>query len=124
MDSDADSSQNELEEINPVLELAIRYKLRHTYPSGLSKEKKRAVRKCASTITGDNGEVLLKQKRCQVKVVTALEDTVESCSPVTLITPLATLVVRKCGEESLKDFMERNVQACEGVGKYRIPFLY
>ena len=74
MDSDAERSENELEEIDPVLELAIRYKLHRTYLPSLSKEKKKAVRKRASTITVDKGEVLLKRKGRQVKVVTALED--------------------------------------------------
>ena len=45
MDSDPENNANALEEIDPVLELAIRYKLRRSYPPGLSKERKRAVRK-------------------------------------------------------------------------------
>ena len=82
MDSDCENSANELEEFDPVLELAIGYKLHRSYPLGLSKERKRAVRKRASTLTVDNGEVFLKRKGRQVKVVTAVEDQrriLESC---------------------------------------------
>ena len=74
MDSNPESSANELEEIDPVLELAIHYKLRRSYPPGSSKERKRVVRNRASTLTVDKGEVLLKRKGGQVKVVTAVED--------------------------------------------------
>ena len=69
MDSEAEIS----EEIDPILKLAIRYKLRRSYPPDLTKEKKRAVRKRVSTITVNKG-VLLKRKGRQVKVVTAVED--------------------------------------------------
>ena len=78
MDPEAEIS----EEVDPILELAIRYKLRRSYPPGLTKENKRAVRKRASTIIVNKGEVLLKRKGRQVKVVTAVEDQrriLESC---------------------------------------------
>ena len=74
MYSDAENNANEFEEIDPALELAIRYTVRRSYPPRLSKKRKRAVRKRASALTVDKGEVLLKRKGRQVKVGTAVKD--------------------------------------------------
>lgn len=65
-----------------VLELAIEYAVRGQYPLGLTKDKKRAVRRRATTLRVDKGEVFLKRKGREVKVVTSLEDQrriLESC---------------------------------------------
>ena len=56
--------------------------MRARLPSGLSKEKKRAVRKRAAALVVDKGEVFLKRKGRHVKVVTAVADQrriLESC---------------------------------------------
>ena len=76
------SAQEFEEESDPILELAIEYALHRSYPSGLSKEKKRAVRKRAAALVVDKGEVFLKRKGRHVKVVTAVADQrqiLESC---------------------------------------------
>ena len=76
MNSDDESSVQQDEEIDRVLELAVEYAVRRSYPPGLTKEK-RAVRKRASTLVVDKGEVFLKKKGRQVKVVTAVEATAQ-----------------------------------------------
>ena len=48
--------------------------MHHRYPPGLSKDRKRAVRKKATTLTVNKGEVFVKRNRRQVKVVTAVAD--------------------------------------------------
>ena len=68
------SAQECEEENDPILEFAIEYVLHRTYPSGLSKEKKRAVRKRAAALIVDKGEVFLKRKGRHVKVVTAVDE--------------------------------------------------
>ena len=52
-------------EHNEILELAIHYALKGGYPTTmqLSKDKKRAVRKRASTLTVEDGEVFLKKNK-------------------------------------------------------------
>ena len=83
MNSDDESSVQQDEEIDRIsVELAVEYAVRRSYPPGLTKEKKRAVRKRASTLVVDKGEVFLKKKGRQVKVVTAVEEQrriLESC---------------------------------------------
>ena len=67
---------------DPILELAINYALSRNYQPGLTKERKRAVRKRAATLVVDKGEVYLKRKGRQVKVVTSVDDQrriLESC---------------------------------------------
>jgi hypothetical protein len=44
------------------LDFAIEYTISGTYPPGLTKDKKRAVRKRAHTTLVDNGEIFLKNK--------------------------------------------------------------
>ena len=80
MDSESEISTTEPEDL--ILDLAIHYAVHRSYPPGLSKERKRAVRKRASTLTVDKGEVFLKMKGRQVKLVTSIEDQrriLESC---------------------------------------------
>ena len=62
------------EKEDAILDLAIEYAMHRQYQHGLSKDRKRAVRKRASTITVNKGEVFLKRKGRQVKVVTAVAD--------------------------------------------------
>jgi hypothetical protein len=50
------------EKEDAILDLAIEYAMHRQYPHGLSKDRKRAVRKRASTITFTKGEVFLKRK--------------------------------------------------------------
>ena len=60
----------------------IDYALHHGYPQGLSKERKITVKKRASTLEVDKGEVFVKRKGRRVKVVTASEEQhriLESC---------------------------------------------
>ena len=82
MNSDDESCVQQDEEVDQILELAVDYAVRRSYPPGLTKEKKRAVRKRASTLVVDKGEVFLKKKGRRVKVVTAVEEQrriLESC---------------------------------------------
>ena len=72
MDSEREISTTEPEDL--ILDLAIYYAVHHSYPPRLSKERKRAVRKQASTLIVDKGEVFSKTKGCQVKLVTSFED--------------------------------------------------
>ena len=77
MSSADDSRASELEEMDPILDLAIQYAVHRSYPPGLKKETKRA-----ANLVVDRGEVFLKRKGRQVKVVTAVEDQrriLESC---------------------------------------------
>jgi len=60
MNSDNESSVQQDEEVDQSLELAMDYAVCHSYPPGLTKEKKRAVGKRASTLVVDKGEVFLK----------------------------------------------------------------
>ena len=46
-----------------ILDLAIEYKLSGTYPEGLSKDKKRAIRKRAESIKIVEGEAFLRKKK-------------------------------------------------------------
>ena len=72
---------------------------------GLSKEKKRAVRKRAAALIVDKGEVFLKRKGRHVKVVTLLLIDAESWSLATPITLLGTLMPRRHGGEWHSDFI-------------------
>ena len=47
---------------DPILDYAIHYAINNAYPPDLTKEKKRAVRKRAATLTIDSGDVFLKRK--------------------------------------------------------------
>ena len=56
--------EDEVSENNDsILEPAIDYALHHGYPQGLSKERKRAVRRRASTLEVDKGEVFFEKER-------------------------------------------------------------
>ena len=57
-----------------ILELAIEYKISSAYPNGLSKVKKRLVRKRASRLIAQDGEIFIQRKGRRVKVVTAEDD--------------------------------------------------
>ena len=59
---------------DPILELAIEYALTKGYPSSLSKDKKRAVRKRAATLVVENGEVFIQKKERRVKAVTSTDE--------------------------------------------------
>ena len=53
-----------------LVEFAIEYATSGVYPSGLSKDKKRAVRRKAGTLVVEQGEVFLQRRQGRVKVVT------------------------------------------------------
>ena len=56
------------QQVDCILDFAIEYAISGTYPPGLTKDKKRAVRKRAQTIVVEKGEVFLKKisgKVCQ-----------------------------------------------------------
>lgn len=52
-----------------LLQLAIEYVTTGAYPAGITKDKKRAVRRKAGTLVIDKGEVFLQRHRRKVKVV-------------------------------------------------------
>ena len=72
MDSESEISTTEPEDL--ILDLAIHYAVHRSCLPGLSKERKRAVRKRAFTLPVDKGEVFLERKSPQVKLVTSIED--------------------------------------------------
>ena len=57
----ADSDQDD-----PILDFAVDYVTSGMYPSGLSKEKKRAVRKRAANLVVEDGEIFLQRKNRKV----------------------------------------------------------
>ena len=67
----ADSIEEKDEQL---LQYAIDYTISHTYPPDLSKDKKRAVRRKAATLTVEKGEVFLRRHQRRVKVVTSGEE--------------------------------------------------
>ena len=54
-----------------LLLLAIEYVMTGVYPAGLSKDKKRAVRRKAGTLITEKGEVFIQRQQRRVKVVTS-----------------------------------------------------
>ena len=88
-----------------VLELAIEYAVRGQYPPGLTKDRKRAVWRRATTLQVDKGEVFLKRKGREVKVVTSLLwISGEFWSHVILILPRGISGLPRRGVEWLSDF--------------------
>ena len=63
-----------VEKEDKILELAICYVQNGTYPPGLSRDKKRDIRKRATTVVCDKGEVFVQRKQRRVKVVTAANE--------------------------------------------------
>ena len=63
---DDTDSDIERQETDNILEHAIEYLMKGAYPPGLTKDKKRAVRKRAQTISVEEGEVYIKRKRNKV----------------------------------------------------------
>ena len=61
-------------ESDEILELAIHYVQNGSYPPGLSRDKKRAVRKRAATVVCDKREVFVIRKQRKVKVVTGANE--------------------------------------------------
>ena len=59
-------SDIERQETDNILEHAIEYLIEGAYPLGLTKDKKRAVRKKAQTISIEEGEVYIKRKKNKV----------------------------------------------------------
>ena len=63
----ADDEQQEVEqETDNILDYAIEYRMRGSYPPGLMKDKKRAVRKRAQVISVEEGEVYIQRKKNKV----------------------------------------------------------
>ena len=68
-DEERESEQGETEgedEGDNIFQLAIEYCMTGSYPPGLTKDKKRAVRKRAKAVTVENGEVYLQPKKNMV----------------------------------------------------------
>lgn len=55
-----------------LLDLAIEYAMKGTYRDGLTKEKKRAVRKKAQSLVIDKGEIYIKRKKGTVSLKVAI----------------------------------------------------
>ena len=58
-----------VEKDDPILEHAIDYRINRCYPPGVTKDKKRAVRKRAAALVVENGEVFLQRKNRKVCAV-------------------------------------------------------
>ena len=58
--------EDEHQEADNILEHAIEYCMTGSYPPGLTKDKKRAVRKRARAVTVQNGEVFLQRRKNKV----------------------------------------------------------
>ena len=71
-DEERDGEQREIDgedehqEADNILEHAIEYCMTGSYPPGLTKDKKRAVRKRARAVTVENGEVYLQRRKNKV----------------------------------------------------------
>ena len=70
-DEEKDGEQWEIDEevhqeTDNILEHAIEYCMTGSYPPGLTKDKKRAVRKSAKAVTVENGEVYLQRRKNKV----------------------------------------------------------
>ena len=69
-DEEKDGEQREIDEehqeADNILEHAIEYCMTGSYPPGLTKDKKRAVRKRAKAVTVENGEVYLQRRKNKV----------------------------------------------------------
>ena len=63
---EAAEDEHQEPETDNVLDYAIEYRMRGSYPPGLSKDKKRAVRKRAQAISVEDGEVYLQKKKSKV----------------------------------------------------------
>ena len=63
MNSDDESCVQQDEEVDQILELAVDYAVRRSYPPGLTKEKKKSRKKKSVNPRGDKGEVFLKEQR-------------------------------------------------------------
>ena len=63
---DDTDSDTERQETDNILEHAIEYSMKGAYPPRLTKDKKRAVRKRAQTISVEEGEVYIKRKKNKV----------------------------------------------------------
>ena len=74
MNQEDEQEFSDKENEDPILELAIEYALHGSYPSGLSKERKRAVRKRAAALVVQRGEVFLRRKKRLVKIVTTAKE--------------------------------------------------
>ena len=58
--------EDEHQEPDNILEHAIEYCMKGSYPLGLTKDKKRAVRKRARAVTVENGEVFVQRRKKKV----------------------------------------------------------
>ena len=63
-----------VEKEDEILKLAIHYVQNGSYPPGLSRDKERAIRKRAATVSCDKGEVFVQRKQRKVKVVTSANE--------------------------------------------------
>ena len=60
------------EKEDEILEMAVYYILKGRYESNLSKDKKRAVRKRARSLSVEDGEVFMRRKKRKVRVSSVL----------------------------------------------------
>ena len=58
--------EQEASDNQQLLDFAIEYCMHGSYPPGLTKDKKRAVRKRAKSVSVENGEVFIKRKKNKV----------------------------------------------------------
>ena len=72
--TDGKETDEIVEREDEILELAIHYVQNGSYPPGLSRDKKRAVRKRAAAVVCDKGEVFVQRKLRRVKVVTSTDE--------------------------------------------------
>ena len=60
------------QETDNILDYAIEYRMTGSYPPGLTKDKKRSVRKRAQAISVEEGEVYIQRKKNKVCLFTCL----------------------------------------------------
>jgi len=68
------SFESECKKNEDLLDFAINYKLKGSYPDNTSKDRKRAIRKRAKNLITDKGEIFLMRKTNRVKIVTSTEE--------------------------------------------------
>ena len=72
--TDGKETDEIVEREDKIFELAIHYVQNSSYPPGLSRDKKRAVRKRAAAVVCDKGEVFVQRKLRRVKVMTSTDE--------------------------------------------------
>ena len=74
-DSDSfEAVEDRTDKKDELLDFAIEYEIKGSYPDDASKDRKRAIRKQAKNLIADKEEIFLIKKSKRVKIVTSIEE--------------------------------------------------